>query len=91
MSLTLPQTNWPSPDRTMWADLQKQGGPLDDRGALVHLRATSLQTLELRYARWLCWLTVKDPVVAAVVATPSSAKPTTAAPTLATRVPVTTG
>lgn len=45
----------------MWADLTQQGSPFDDVGALAHLRTTSLLTLELRYARWLCWLTSNAP------------------------------
>ncbi|NOC85911.1 tyrosine-type recombinase/integrase [Ruegeria sp. HKCCD6228] len=56
MSLVLPLSAWPVQDREMWLNLQIEGGPLDDCGALSHLRATSLKTLELRYARWLQWL-----------------------------------
>ncbi|SEK07562.1 hypothetical protein SAMN05444007_1203 [Cribrihabitans marinus] len=44
----------------MWIEFQKTGGPLDDRGALAHLRATSLDTLERRYGRWLRWLAIMD-------------------------------
>ncbi|WP_170782162.1 tyrosine-type recombinase/integrase [Ruegeria arenilitoris] len=60
MSLVLPIANWPASDRDMWDRLQKAAGPLDDCGALAHLRATSLKTLELRYARWLQWLITSD-------------------------------
>ncbi|WP_170765975.1 tyrosine-type recombinase/integrase [Ruegeria lacuscaerulensis] len=60
MSLVLPLANWPAQDRDMWDSLQKAAGPLDDCGALAHLRATSLKSLELRYARWLQWLTNTD-------------------------------
>ncbi len=60
MSLVLPLEEWPAQDRDMWTNLQKEGGPLDDCGALSHLRATSLETLELRYARWLQWLITSD-------------------------------
>jgi len=61
MSLVLPLDRWPEADRFMWAALRAQGGPLDDQGALAHLRETSLQTLERRYGRWLCWLGKSDP------------------------------
>ncbi|MFC3614543.1 hypothetical protein ACFORG_12285 [Lutimaribacter marinistellae] len=61
MSLVLPFPDWPAQDRAMWIDLQKSGGPLDDRGALAHLRTTSLETLERRYGRWLRWLATTDP------------------------------
>lgn len=61
MSLVLPFPEWPVHDRTMWQALQTQGGPFDDQGALAHLRATSRKTLEVRYGRWLRWLTVTDP------------------------------
>ncbi len=60
MSLVLPLSDWPTQDREMWINLQKEGGPLDDCGALSHQRATSLKTLELRYARWLQWLITND-------------------------------
>lgn len=60
MSLVLPLSDWPVQDRDMWLNLQIEGGPLDDCGALSHLRATSLKTLELRYARWLQWLINSD-------------------------------
>lgn len=60
MSLVLPLDEWPAQDREMWLNLQTEGGPLDDCGALSHLRATSLKTLELRYARWLQWLITSD-------------------------------
>ncbi len=61
MSLVLAIDEWPSIDQEMWERLQKQGGPLDDRGALAHLRATTLETLVQRYGRWLCWLNDKEP------------------------------
>ncbi|QPZ89694.1 tyrosine-type recombinase/integrase [Thioclava electrotropha] len=56
MSLILPIEDWPEADRVMWATLRAQGGPLDDHGALAHLRASSLETLGIRYGRWLGWL-----------------------------------
>lgn len=61
MSLVLPLAEWPDLDRAMWEALKKQAGPLDDRGALAHLRQTSLATLEARYARWMQWLTASAP------------------------------
>jgi integrase/recombinase XerD len=61
MSLTLALSEWPHSDRKMWAALHKHGGPLDDSGAFSHLRATSLETLKLRYGRWLTWLDSAHP------------------------------
>lgn len=61
MSLVLPLDLWPDADRSMWAALRARGGPLDDQGALAHLRERSLETLERRYGRWLCWLGKSDP------------------------------
>ncbi|SLN75014.1 site-specific tyrosine recombinase XerC [Roseivivax jejudonensis] len=45
----------------MWRSLFCQGGPLDDRGPLVHLRNTSQRTLAVRYGRWLKHLQESDP------------------------------
>lgn len=61
MSLSLPRKAWPAADQMMWDALRKQAGPFDDRGALAHLRQTSCDTLELRYARWLKWVKTTDP------------------------------
>ncbi|OWY07857.1 hypothetical protein B6V72_18715 [Thioclava sp. F34-6] len=61
MSLVLPTEDWPEADWAMWTALRAQGGPLDDRGALAHLRATSLKTLRIRYGRWLGWLSRTEP------------------------------
>lgn len=61
MSLVLPRGQWPHVDRIMWDALLKEAGPLDDLGALAHLRQTSLATLEVRYARWMQWLMTSDP------------------------------
>jgi integrase/recombinase XerD len=44
----------------MWEALRTIGGPLDDRGALVHLRETTCKSLIARYARWMKWLTTAD-------------------------------
>lgn len=61
MSLVLPVSEWPPQDRAMWEAMLSQGGPLDQQGALAHLRATSIQTLANRYGRWLRWLAVSAP------------------------------
>lgn len=61
MSLVLPRREWPGADRAMWDALNTDAGPLDDRGGLAHLRQTSRDTLEIRYARWMKWLTTSDP------------------------------
>jgi integrase len=75
MTLDLPIANWPQADRDMWEKLRRHGGPLDDRGALSHLRPTSLATLEYRYARWLGWLASVDP---AALLEPPADRPTVA-------------
>jgi len=61
MSLTLAQIDWSEADQEMWAALLRQDGPLDDAGALAHLRATSVAMLRARYARWLGWLAAAEP------------------------------
>lgn len=61
MSLAPPVSDWPPPDRAMWETLLRPGGPFDDRGALSHLRPTSIATLEHRYGRWLGWLARCEP------------------------------
>lgn len=61
MSLVLPKTEWPNADCKMWDELRREAGPLDDPGALAHLKLTSLSTLEKCYARWLKWLSNADP------------------------------
>jgi integrase len=73
MTLNLPIANWPRADRDMWERLCRHGGPLDDRGALSHLRPTSLATLEYRYGRWLGWLASDDP---AALLEPPADRPT---------------
>lgn len=40
----------------MWRRLTTPSSPLDDDGASSHLRATSLQTVQVGYGRWLEWL-----------------------------------
>jgi len=47
----------------MWEALCKTAGPLDEQGGLAHLRPTSLDTLEVRYGRWLQWLATTEPDV----------------------------
>ncbi|PZX09942.1 phage integrase family protein [Palleronia aestuarii] len=61
MSLVLPFAAWPLDDRRLWQNLFAPGGPLDDRGPLIHLRETSRQTLMSRYGRWLGWLSADRP------------------------------
>lgn len=61
MSLVLTKGAWPYADRKMWDDLRREAGPLDEPGALAHLRQTSTTTLEVRYGRWMQWLTTVDP------------------------------
>ena len=61
MSLVLPRIEWPSADRAMWDALCRQAGPLDELGGLVHLRQTSRDSLEVRYGRWIKWLSDTDP------------------------------
>ncbi|MDO9526176.1 MAG: tyrosine-type recombinase/integrase [Gemmobacter sp.] len=53
--------DWPAADLQMWVALRATGGPFDDRGALTHLRASSMQTLQASYGRWLRWLLTVDP------------------------------
>lgn len=65
MSLVLPLSDWPPADREMWEALRRTAGPLDDPGALSHLRDTSLKTLRVRYGRWLQWLVTTDPAALA--------------------------
>ena len=66
MSLVLPHDAWPAGDRLMWERLMQPGGPLDDRGALAHLRETSRRTLRAHYGRWLAWLGKTEPEAFAV-------------------------
>jgi len=61
VSLILPFDDWPEADQAIWAALLRKGGPFDERGALAHLRATSVETLQARYGRWLGWLSRADP------------------------------
>lgn len=66
MSLVLPRAAWPAADQIMWDALRKESGPLDNPGALAHLRQTSSNTLEVRYSRWMKWLDFTDPVALAL-------------------------
>ena len=61
MSLVLAFEAWPAADQRLWTDLIREGGPLDDRGALVHLRETSRKSLIICYGRWLAWMSTQDP------------------------------
>lgn len=61
-AVTLPMKDWPARDIAMWSKLIKPApGPLDDRGALAHLRGTSQFALSTAYERWLAWLVATDP------------------------------
>lgn len=55
-SVSLAFDDWPEADRRMWAGLIRKAGPLDDNGALAHLRESSLTSLKAGYERWLGWL-----------------------------------
>jgi len=61
MSLVLAFPDWPEADRDLWQSLYLPSNPLDDGGALVHLRQTSRDTLMAHYGRWLKWLAEMDP------------------------------
>lgn len=52
---------WPEADRILWPSLFLQGGLLDDRGPLSHLRLTTQKMLEGHYGRWLGWLANANP------------------------------
>ena len=73
MSLNAPLAEWPEEDREMWRALISAGNPLDDMGALAHLRSTSLKSLIANYGRWIAWLRDTD---AAALALPPSARAT---------------
>ncbi|MCW1920859.1 hypothetical protein NX862_19040 [Rhodobacter sp. KR11] len=45
----------------MWLGLTADGGPLDDRGGLAHLRATTCAGLRAGYERWLDWVLKRYP------------------------------
>jgi integrase len=47
----------------MWQTLFRQGGLLDDAGALSHLRPTTQKMLEGHYGCWIGWLNRTDPTV----------------------------
>ncbi len=66
MSLVQPFALWPDADREMWHSLRKHAGPLDDPGALSHLRETSCETLQRRYGRWIKWLSEAEPEAVAL-------------------------
>lgn len=70
-----PLEDWPAPDRAMWANLIARGSPLDESGALAHLRASSVETFGECYGFWLGWLhkreseaLAEDPVARATAA-----------------------
>lgn len=41
--VSLALAHWPDADRKMWDMLTRGGGPLDDLGALSHLKPVSLE------------------------------------------------
>lgn len=59
--VTLAFKDWPEADRALWHALTTPAGPLDDGGALAHVRASTHRTLTDGYARWLGWLGREDP------------------------------
>jgi len=65
MALTLPWDRWPDVDQQTWTTLFTNGGPLDDRGALAHVRPTTRTSLERAYSRWLKWVQDRAPEVLA--------------------------
>jgi integrase/recombinase XerD len=69
VSLVLSLDAWPEADRRLWQDLTRDGGPLDDRGALAHLRETTLDMMIKSYGRWLGWIAAEEP--AALAAAPA--------------------
>ncbi|SMY10406.1 tyrosine-type recombinase/integrase [Flavimaricola marinus] len=60
MTFNPPRAEWPSSDKVMWQTLWSDAGPLDDPGPLAHLRQTTHNSLEPRYARWIKWLRAHD-------------------------------
>ena len=62
--------DWPHADKAMWTRLISPGAPLDERGALAHVRATTLVSLQMQYRHWLRWLQRADP--AALVEPPET-------------------
>jgi integrase/recombinase XerD len=61
MRIKLKVNEWPTSDQEFWASLLKKGHPLDDAGALSHLRASTVQPIEVGYGRWLSWLEITAP------------------------------
>lgn len=52
---------WPVQDQIMWNSLFVAGSPLDERGALSHLRSTGAGPLKQAYRQWLHWLQSTEP------------------------------
>jgi integrase/recombinase XerD len=52
---------WPIQDQAMWASLFEAGSPLDEQGALSHLRPTGANALKHAYRQWIHWLQSTDP------------------------------
>ena len=57
--------DWPPEDQALWNALVRKGGLLDDAGALSHVRASTQEIIQRRYARWLGWLRASAPEVLA--------------------------
>lgn len=57
----LSEAEWPDTDLALWARLTAPSRPLDEPGALSHLRESSLVTMRAAYGRWLGWLRDSDP------------------------------
>lgn len=60
--LSLAEVEWPEADRALWARLTAPPVPLEEPGALSHLRQSSLGTMRVAYGRWLGWLAQSEPV-----------------------------
>lgn len=54
-------SEWPHQDQAMWNSLFVTGSPLDERGALSHLRPTGAAALKHAYRQWMHWLQTTDP------------------------------
>ena len=54
-------SEWPIQDQAMWNSLFVAGSPLDEQGALSHLRPTGAGALKQAYRQWIHWLQSMDP------------------------------
>lgn len=62
---SMPIAEWPLADREMHEGLLQTGGLFDDRGALSHLRSSTVRILTQSWGRFLKWLWVNDPAALA--------------------------